>query len=248
MADTTMVMRLSLIYRAEAKSALPAPQLLRISKVYKLIVEGGPVMYPLLVCSFVSLTLIIERLIFWLRETRFQNTELRKQILQRIESGNFQQAESLGTNSRDYIVRCMLNAIPHHHLSLEDAVQVVSNRELKRMKKYLNPLDTIVTLAPLLGILGTVIGIILTFDVLGNSGIQDPQAVTSGIAQALVTTAAGLAIAIVTLIPYNYFQSKVEDATTELERFLTHFEMAYKKSRLAENDESTKNENQTIYS
>jgi biopolymer transport protein ExbB len=82
-----------------------------------------------------------------------------------------------------------------------------------------------ITAAPLLGILGTVIGIIHSFDMLGQAGIQDPQAVTSGIAQALLTTAAGLLIAIFTLFPYNYFMAKVEKAATRIEKYATSLEI-----------------------
>ncbi len=71
-------------------------------------------------------------------------------------------------------------------------------------------LDTMITVAPLLGILGTVIGIILSFDMLAVAGIENPQAVTGGIAQALITTATGLTIAILAVIPFNYFNVKVE--------------------------------------
>ena len=74
-------------------------------------------------------------------------------------------------------------------------------------------------------ILGTVIGIIHSFDMLGRAGIQDPQAVTSGIAQALITTAAGLLIAIFTLFPYNYFMSKVEKAAIRMEKYATSLEI-----------------------
>ena len=76
-----------------------------------------------------------------------------------------------------------------------------------------------------MGILGTVLGIIHSFDMLGTAGIQDPQAVTSGIAQALITTAAGLVIAIFTLFPYNYFMTKVERAGTRIEKYATSLEI-----------------------
>ena len=99
--------------------------------------------------------------------------------------------------------------------------------EIKRMKRYLPVLDTLITAAPLLGILGTVIGIIHSFDMLGRAGIQDPQAVTSGIAQALITTAAGLLIAIFTLFPYNYFMSKVEKAASRIEKYATSLEIVH---------------------
>ena len=90
-------------------------------------------------------------------------------------------------------------------------------------------LDTVITLSPLLGILGTVSGIITSFDLLGAMGIQDPKAVTGGIAQALITTAAGLTIAIITLIPYNIFVRRTEKLTASLEKTCTYFAITVQK-------------------
>jgi biopolymer transport protein ExbB len=109
--------------------------------------------------------------------------------------------------------------------------------EMKGMKKYLNILDTMITLTPLLGILGTVTGIIKSFEILGSAGIERPQAVTAGIAQALITTATGLAIAIFTLIPYNHFLSKIENAALRMEKYGTNMEIVFEKNRLGGQDE-----------
>ena len=97
------------------------------------------------------------------------------------------------------------------------------------MKRYLSVLDTIITAAPLLGILGTVSGIIISFDLLGDAGIEDPKAVTGGIAQALITTATGLSIAIVTLLPYNALTRKVEKVTRHIEQLVTCYEVTVQK-------------------
>jgi biopolymer transport protein ExbB len=109
---------------------------------------------------------------------------------------------------------------------------VQANQEVERMKKGLGFLDTIVTMAPLLGILGTVLGIIQSFDLLGSTGIQDPKAVTSGIAQALITTAAGLTVALLTLVPFNYFVSRVEASARRIAKIGTQFEVACRRGRV----------------
>ena len=90
-------------------------------------------------------------------------------------------------------------------------------------------LDTLITVAPLLGIFGTVTGIIHSFDVLGTSGIENPHMVTAGIAEALITTAAGLGIAIFSIFPYNYFNSRVESAAIAIEKYATSLEIVYEK-------------------
>jgi len=90
-------------------------------------------------------------------------------------------------------------------------------------------IDTMITVAPLLGIFGTVIGIILSFEMLGTAGIEHPQAVTAGIAQALITTATGLGIAILSVFPYNYFNSRIEKAALDIEKYATSLEIVYEK-------------------
>jgi len=86
-----------------------------------------------------------------------------------------------------------------------------------------------ITVAPLLGIFGTVLGIISSFQMLGASGIEHPQAVTAGIAQALLTTAAGLGIAILSVFPYNYFNARLATAAHEMEKYATSLEIVYEK-------------------
>ena len=101
--------------------------------------------------------------------------------------------------------------------------------EISRMGRFMGILDTMITVAPLLGILGTVLGIIESFNMLDSFGIENPQAVTGGIAQALITTATGLAIAIVTVFPYNYFNSLIEKAAKTIEKYATSFEIVYER-------------------
>lgn len=109
------------------------------------------------------------------------------------------------------------------------AMESAAAEEIKRMRRFTTVLDTMITVAPLLGIFGTVIGIITSFELLGASGIEHPQAVTAGIAQALITTAAGLGIAILSVFPFNYFNSRVENATLIIEKYATSLEIVYER-------------------
>jgi len=109
------------------------------------------------------------------------------------------------------------------------AMETASADEIKRMRRYLNVLDTLITVSPLLGIFGTVIGIITFFEILGSSGIEHRHLVTAGIAQALITTATGLGIAILAVFPYNYFNSRVEYAVLAIEKSTTSLEILYEK-------------------
>jgi len=194
-----------------------------------IIERGGPVMYPLVALSFLSIAVVVERLLFWLRLKLRRNWPVVKAMLQAAEEGDLEGATAAGEKCGDYIARTLLNGLKHRAYSLTIALETQSMIELKRMRKNLVVLDTIITAAPLLGILGTVIGIIISFDVLGVHGIADPKAVTSGISQALLTTAYGLSVSLFTIFPYNYFQAKYDNAVEKLEKYGSTLEMLVKR-------------------
>jgi biopolymer transport protein ExbB len=195
--------------------------------MFDLFQKGGIVMYPLLACSLVSLTVILERSLFWIREKRRADDSLVNEVLELARLRKYEEIRTSAQDAADYVVKVLVCGLVHREYSLSKAMEMAALEEIKRMKRYLPVLDTMITAAPLLGILGTVIGIIHSFDMLGKAGIQDPQAVTSGIAQALLTTAAGLLIAIFTLFPYNYFMSKVEKAAVRIEKYTTSLEIVH---------------------
>ena len=191
--------------------------------------QGGPIMYPLLLCSIVSLTIIIERLIFWISMDRHRNQLLVDEVLELCRAGDWELVRTKVRESKDYIIRILVTGILHREFSMTKAMESAAAEEIKRMRRYMSVLDTMITVAPLMGIFGTVIGIITSFEVLGISGIEHPQAVTAGIAQALITTATGLGIAILSLFPYNYFNSRVENAALAIEKYATSLEIVYEK-------------------
>ncbi|MGD2270930.1 MAG: MotA/TolQ/ExbB proton channel family protein [Desulfobacterales bacterium] len=191
--------------------------------------SGGPVMYPLLVCSIIVLTVIIERIFFWFRIERARDQTLVDEILESCRTGDWQTVRHKSENSKDFVIKILISGILHKEFSMGKAMEAAANEEINRMRQFMNVLDTMITVAPLLGIFGTVIGIITSFEVLGATGIEHPHAVTAGIAQALITTATGLAIAILTVFPYNYFNSKVEKAAHDIEKYATSLEIVYEK-------------------
>lgn len=193
--------------------------------VFDWLEQGGVVMYPLVACSVISLTVILERTFFWIREDRRLNRALVDQVLELARLRKHEEIRKRTQGALDYVVKILVCGLVHREFSLSKAMEMAALEEIRRMKKHLSILDTMITAAPLLGILGTVLGIIHSFDMLGSAGIQDPQAVTSGIAQALLTTAAGLFIAIFTLFPFNYFNSKVEKARIRIEKYATSLEI-----------------------
>jgi biopolymer transport protein ExbB len=192
--------------------------------------KGGPVMYPLLLCSIIALAAIIERFLFWMKERRVSTPQLIQQLLRLTERGLFDEAQAEAAGTRDPIARILVNGLSHHHFSLEGALDVAVQAELRRMKRSLGILDTLITVAPLLGIFGTVTGILAAFGAL-EGRIPDPRIVASGIAQAVITTVAGLGIAIPTVVAYNYFCAKVEEAASEMSTHVTNFQILYQKAK-----------------
>ncbi len=195
----------------------------------EIFIEGGPVMYPLLACSILALTVIIERTIFWVREDVRRDQALVDDVMGLCQKGDWEAVRKRVADSRDYVIKILVNGIVHREFSMTKAMETAAADEMKRMRRYLGVLDTMITVAPLLGIFGTVIGIITSFDIIGSTGVEHPQAVTSGIAQALITTASGLGIAILSVFPFNYFNSRVENAALTIEKYATSLEIVYEK-------------------
>ena len=191
--------------------------------------RGGPVMYPLLACSILVLTVIIERLLFWVTVDLSRNRQLIEDVLELCRQGDWEAVRDRVSGSKDFIIRVLVSGILHREFSMTKAMEATAAEEIQNMRRYMGVLDTMITVAPLLGIFGTVIGIIASFEALGIAGIDQPQAVTVGIAQALITTAAGLGIAILSVFPYNYFNSRVEKAVLNIEKYSTSLEIVYEK-------------------
>lgn len=193
--------------------------------------KGGPLMWPILFCSVVALAVTIERLIFWLRESARRDRWLVEEVLSLAEKEDYEEIRKKVQGSRDYVIRVLVSGIVHRDFSLSAAMEVAAREQLERMRRGLAVLDTMVTVAPMLGILGTVTGLIRAFDLLGSSGFRDPRVVTTGVAEALITTVAGLVVAVPSVIAYNFFSKKAEKAANEMETYGTSLEIVYEKNR-----------------
>lgn len=189
--------------------------------------NGGPIMYPLLLCSMITLTIIIERSFFWIGIGMEKNQKLVDEVLTLTKKGDWNLVRQKASGSQNYVIRMIISGILHREYSLIKAMESSAADEINRMQRFMGVLDTMITVAPLMGILGTVLGIITSFDMLGASGVENPQAVTGGIAQALITTATGLSISIITVFPYNYFNSRIKRAAGIMEKYATSFEIVY---------------------
>lgn len=181
-------------------------------------------MWPILIAAFVAVAVVGERAFWWLRESRRRDPKKMEQLLAALENSDIEAATKISENSEDPIIRMIHRGLDHVHTSMQGALQLAAGIELERAGRFLTVMDTLVTLAPLLGLLGTVTGLMQAFLSVGNEELA-VSAVTGGIGSALIATACGLGIAIFTLIPFNYFTGKVVRLQFELETAATNVEV-----------------------
>jgi biopolymer transport protein ExbB len=185
---------------------------------------GGPIMWPILITALVAVAVVGERTFWWFRESTRRDPRTLEKVFAALENGDFRQAAQLSKDSQDPVVRTLWHGMNHFHSSLQGALQVAAGVELQKAGRFLTVMDTLVTLAPLLGLLGTVTGIFRTFLSIGSVELA-VEKVTGGIGEALIATMCGLAIAILALIPFNYFTRKVAQLQFELESACTNVEV-----------------------
>jgi biopolymer transport protein ExbB len=184
--------------------------------VVDLFIQGGPIMYPIAVVTVFAICIFIERMFWWLRFSAKRSVKQLDEVYEKLEAGNLAQAIAQSAKSTDPVVRMIHHGLNHRHTSMQGALEVAAGQELRDAGRFLSAMDTIVTLAPLLGLLGTVTGIMGSFTSIGSSELA-VEKVTGGIGEALIATAAGLGIAIGTLVPMNYFHSRLAALKFDLE-------------------------------
>ncbi|GJL55750.1 MAG: biopolymer transporter ExbB [Nitrospirales bacterium] len=189
----------------------------------QILIAGGWMMVPIVLCSVLGVAIILERL-FYFRHLGYE-TEAKK-IITLTEQGKLTDALAVAEQRQKPLLRVLTAGIMKRDELPEKAMEAASLAELARLKRGLSALDTIITLGPLLGLLGTIVGMIDSFGIMAESGLGQPHAVTGGVAEALVCTAAGIFVAVTTLIPYNYFLAKVEQETGRMEQYATQIESA----------------------
>jgi biopolymer transport protein ExbB len=192
-------------------------------ELIRLLARGGPVMVPLFVCSILAVAVLVERGWFWWRVTRAAGDA--DTILEHVSWARWDEARRLGAGSPSPVARVLAAGLTHRELALTPALEAAAREEARRLRRYLPVLDTIITLSPLLGLLGTVTGMIGAFGVMAQAGMNAPQAVTGGVAEALVATAAGLGVAIAALVPFNVFNARAEGMLDTIERFGSRLEL-----------------------
>jgi len=186
--------------------------------------KGGPIMWPLLMVSILAMGAVFERSIFLIAEQGRRDPKALKNFFEAIRTGDITQALQISLGSKFFVLRTLGYALEHKESSLASALMFAQKQEIKRFRAGIPILDTVITLAPLLGLLGTVTGMMGSFSLIGGE-LSAPGAITGGIAEALIATAFGLGIAITALVPFNLLNMQVEKARLEIESAATQLEL-----------------------
>ena len=182
-------------------------------------------MWPLMLCSVLAVAITVERLIN-LRPTKVLPTDEVEHLGSLIDGGLLEQAEDYCSRRPGPLTNIVAAALEARHEppeSIRQAVVDQGRQEMPRLQKYLGVLGTVASVSPLLGLLGTVLGMINVFRVVSSQGIGQADSLAGGISEAMITTATGLTIAIPALVAYNAFSDKAAALVLEIERLALSF-------------------------
>ncbi|MFM2221273.1 MAG: hypothetical protein RLZZ553_1021 [Verrucomicrobiota bacterium] len=185
--------------------------------------KGGPIMWPMALLFFLAVCVILDRVIWWLKLRSRVNVELQESAREALGLGEFDKAWQT-TGNPDPFLQNLRDGMSHAATSPLAAMQLHASNLLEKSEARLWILSTVITLAPLLGLLGTVVGIMGSFNFVGNDQLAVTK-VSGGIAEALIATAAGLGIAILCLLPFNFFRKKTSLLRAKLEHWINHCEL-----------------------
>jgi biopolymer transport protein ExbB len=191
--------------------------------------RGGPIMIPVALTALFAIAIVSERFVWWISYFRLRDPALQASIFHALADRQPDQARQLAADSRDPLIQMIHLGLGQPAHALPGILQVAAGQELQKAGRFMGAMDTIVTLAPLLGLLGTVTGIMGAFASIGGAELA-VEKVTGGIGEALIATAAGLGIAIFTLIPLNICHARLARLQFDLESAATTLESLTKTS------------------
>ncbi len=180
--------------------------------MYDILVKGGPVLWVIIALSFAGVAIVIERFLYF-KKIRVDEEKLFLRIKTALEKRHFDEAMSICDNNispMSALVRAGIEYRDYPEASQKEVIKDAANQEVPLLERNLSALGTITHIAPLLGLLGTVTGIMKSFDVLGKLGsVSDPSVLAAGISEALITTVAGIVVAVPAVVFYNLLVNRV---------------------------------------
>ncbi len=193
-------------------------------------IEGGWVMWPILVSFLLSLCVILDRTIWWSFLQAKIRPALQEKAREALGTGDFPTAWKLADHSEEPYLANLREGISHAHTSMLAAMQLHATLLIEKSEARMWVLNTMITLAPLLGLFGTVAGLMGSFAAIGTDQLAVTK-VTGGIGEALIATACGIAIAVICLLPYNFFRKRVSLLRSSLERWINHSELLVRSAK-----------------
>jgi biopolymer transport protein ExbB len=198
--------------------------------VVETFIEGGWVMWPILATFFLALCVILDRVVWWLHLKAKIRPSVQMQARDALGTGDFSKAWQLTQNTSDPYLKNLAEGMGHAKTSMLAAMQLDATHLIEKSEARMWVISTLITLAPLLGLFGTVVGIMGSFSFVGDEDLAASK-VSGGIAEALIATAAGIGIAIICLLPYNFFRKRVALLRGSLERWINHSELLVKSAK-----------------
>lgn len=188
--------------------------------MFEIVKAGGIVMVPIIFASIIAAAVFLERL-WTLQSKRVVPAELTEKVWRWVEQGQITDKHIHALQQNSPLGRMLASGLANRHRSRDIIVQAVEDtgrHVVHELERFINTLGTIASISPLMGLLGTVLGMIRTFNVIRTEGIGDPAAMAGGIAEALITTASGLTVAIPALLAYKFLRGRVEDLVVQMEK------------------------------
>ncbi|QSR84237.1 MotA/TolQ/ExbB proton channel family protein [Methylacidimicrobium sp. B4] len=198
----------------------------------ELFFKGGPIMWPIAVLAVVTAAVLVERAVFILQTNLQRDPKSVRTVFDLVGRGAIEEATSSASRSKDVVAQVLGEGLRHRGSSLTEALAEGASAALHRFHRGLVVLDTAVTLGPLLGLLGTVTGMMRAFSLVGGGELAGKQAaITGGVAESLLAVCFGLGVAIVAIVPLNFLNARAERVRREIEASATRLEMMLAQNR-----------------
>lgn len=188
--------------------------------MFEIVKAGGIMMGPIILASIIAAAIILERL-WTLQAKRVLPSELTEKVWRLVEQRQIQDKHIAALQQNSPLGKILAAGLAVRHRGREiikESIEDTGRHVVHELDRFIGALGTIASLSPLMGLLGTVLGMIRTFNAITSDGIGNPAALAGGIAEALITTAAGLTVAIPALIGYKYLRGRVEALVVQMEK------------------------------